>query len=147
MPDPGATSGLLLLDKPAGPSSFQAIARLRPVLGRKVGHAGTLDPFATGLLLVLAGRATRLAAYLSGLDKRYVARVALGVTSTTGDPEGELVATGAPRVGRAAVEAALPPFRGTIEQVPPAASAIHVEGERAYARFRRGEEVVVPAHP
>ncbi len=136
--------GMLLLDKPAGRSSFAAIAALRPVLGRRVGHAGTLDPFATGLLLVLAGRATRLARFLSGADKRYAATVRFGWRSSTGDSEGELEAGGGP-VARAAVEAALPSFRGIISQVPPAASAVHVDGERAYRRFRRGEEVAVPA--
>jgi tRNA pseudouridine55 synthase len=137
-------AGLLLLDKPAGGSSFGAIAGLRPVLGRRVGHAGTLDPFATGLLLVLAGRATRLARFLSGLDKRYRATVRFGERSTTDDPEGELEPTGA-RTDEAAVTAALAGLRGPIVQVPPAASAIHVDGERAYRRFRRGETVTVPA--
>ena len=138
-----ARSGLLLVDKDAGPSSFAAIARLRPVLGRKVGHAGTLDPFATGLLLVLAGRATRLAPHLSGADKRYRATVRFGWRSSTDDPEGELVEDGA-STSRSEVAAALPALRGAIEQVPPAASAVHVDGVRAYARFRRGEAVVVP---
>src|SRR4051794_41230493 len=85
---------MLLLDKAAGRSSFGAIAALRPVLGRKLGHAGTLDPFATGLLLVLAGRATRLATFLSGLDKRYRAVVQFGAVSSTLDPEGEISQTG-----------------------------------------------------
>ncbi len=83
-------TGLVLVDKPAGPSSFGVLRSLRPALGAKLGHAGTLDPFATGLLLVLAGRATRLATYLSGLDKRYEAVVQFGATSTTLDPEGEI---------------------------------------------------------
>jgi len=136
-------TGLYLVDKPAGPSSFAVLRGLRPVLGKKLGHAGTLDPFATGLLLVLAGRATRLAPYLAGMQKGYAATVQIGVRSTTDDPEGELEPGGAP-TDRAAVADALAAFRGTIEQVPPAASAIHVGGERAYARFRRGEAVVVP---
>jgi tRNA pseudouridine55 synthase len=140
---PAGRAGVLLLDKPAGVSSFGAIASLRPVLGRRVGHAGTLDPFATGLLLVLAGRATRLAQFLSGLDKRYRATVQLGVRSTTDDPEGELEPSGA-TTDRVAVEGALAALRGTIEQVPPAASAVHVDGERAYRRFRRGEDVAMP---
>ncbi|MGI9117663.1 MAG: tRNA pseudouridine(55) synthase TruB [Gaiellales bacterium] len=137
-------AGLLLVDKPAGISSFGAIARLRPAYGRKLGHAGTLDPFATGLLVVLHGRATRLATYLSGLEKRYAAEVRFGATSTTGDPEGEIAVTGA-TTERAAVEAALPALTGRIQQVPPAASAVHIDGERAYRRFRRGEAVTVPA--
>jgi tRNA pseudouridine55 synthase len=135
--------GLLLLDKAAGRSSFGAIAALRPVLGRKVGHAGTLDPFATGLLIVLAGRATRLAGFLTGLDKRYRAAVRFGVRSTTDDPEGEMAPTAA-TTDEDAVLRSLERFRGDIRQVPPAASAIHIDGERAYKRFRRGEEVEVP---
>src|ERR671928_231321 len=87
-------TGLLLVDKPAGPTSFDIIRRLRPVLGPKLGHAGTLDPFATGLLLVLAGRATRLAPYLSRLDKRYTATVRFGAVSATHDPEGPIQSTG-----------------------------------------------------
>ncbi len=142
-PRPAPPSGLLLLDKAAGPSSFAAIAALRPVLGRKVGHAGTLDPFATGLMLVLSGRATRLARYLSGLDKRYRAVVRFGATSTTDDPEGVVTETGG-RTSEGDVRAALPSLTGLVEQVPPAASAIHVDGVRAYERFRRGEAVTVP---
>jgi tRNA pseudouridine55 synthase len=137
-------AGLVLVDKPAGISSFSAIARLRPAYGRKLGHTGTLDPFATGLLVVLHGRATRLAPYLGGLDKRYRATVQFGVTSTTDDPEGELASTGG-TTDLAALTAALPAFRGTLTQVPPAASAVHIDGERAYRRFRRGESVTVPA--
>jgi tRNA pseudouridine55 synthase len=135
---------MLLLDKAAGRSSFGAIAALRPVLGRKLGHAGTLDPFATGLLIVLAGKATRLATFLTGLDKRYRTAVRFGVTSTTDDPEGELTATAA-TTDEHAVRRSLDRFRGEIRQVPPAASAIHIDGERAYKRFRRGEEVEIPA--
>ena len=116
-------AGLVLVDKPAGISSFSAIARLRPAYGRKLGHTGTLDPFATGLLVVLHGRASRLAPYLGGLDKRYRATVQFGVTSTTDDPEGELTSTGG-TTDLAALTAALPAFRGTLTQVPPAASAV-----------------------
>jgi tRNA pseudouridine55 synthase len=135
--------GLLLLDKPAGRSSFKAIAAERPALGRKVGHAGTLDPFATGLLLVLAGRATRFVPYLAGLEKRYEAAVRFGAVSTTDDPEGELTEMGG-RTDAEAVAAALPALTGRIRQAPPAASAVHIDGERAYRRFRRGEAVTVP---
>src|SRR5262245_19952742 len=135
---------MLLLDKAAGRSSFGAIAALRPVLGRKLGHVGTLDPFATGLLIVLAGKATRLATFLTGLDKRDQAAVRFGVTSTTDDPEGELTARDA-TTDADTVRRSLDRFRGEIQQVPPAASAIHIDGERAYKRFRRGEEVEVPA--
>ena len=138
------SAGLLLVDKPAGASSFGAISRLRRAYGRKLGHTGTLDPFATGLLVVLHGRATRLAPYLGGLDKRYRATVRFGATSTTDDPEGEVAESGA-TIDEAALRAALPAFVGKLTQVPPAASAVHVDGERAYRRFRRGEEVAVPA--
>jgi tRNA pseudouridine55 synthase len=137
-------TGLLLVDKPAGPSSFGVLRQLRPVLGRKLGHAGTLDPFATGLLLVVAGRATRLATYLSGLDKGYTAVVQFGVESTTLDPEGELTPSGQTTDAAVVTKAALP-LVGEIEQAVPAASAVKVDGERAYARMRRGEAVAPPA--
>src|SRR6476660_1546260 len=99
-------TGLLLVDKPAGQSSFGVLRGLRPALGRKLGHAGTLDPFATGLLLVVAGRATRLATYLSGLDKAYDAVVQFGAVSTTLDPEGDLTPTGATTDAAAVTSAA-----------------------------------------
>jgi tRNA pseudouridine55 synthase len=134
-------TGLYLVDKPSGPSSFAVLRGLRPALGRKLGHAGTLDPFATGLLLVVAGRATRLATYLSGVDKAYAAVVQFGALSTTLDPEGEITAAG-PAIGAAEVEAAAETLRGEIVQEVPAASAVKVEGERAYVRMRRGETVI-----
>jgi tRNA pseudouridine55 synthase len=132
--------GVLLVDKPPGVSSHHVVAATRRRLGRgvKVGHAGTLDPFATGLLLVLVGRATRVQRWLMGLPKEYETTARLGWTSTTGDPEGETVETG--RVPPAGV--VLP--TGLIRQRPPAYSAIHIDGERAYARARRGEVVEVP---
>ena len=150
-PDRAGGTGRRCLTRPACCCStrrpaarrFGAIAALRPVLGRKLGHAGTLDPFATGLLIVLAGRATRLAAFLTGLDKRYRAVVRFGVTSTTDDPEGDLTATDA-TTDETTVLRSLGRFRGPIRQVPPAASAVHVDGVRAYKRFRRGEEVAMP---
>ena len=143
MPD-STPAGLVLVDKPAGISSFAAISRLRSQYGKKLGHAGTLDPFATGLLLVLTGRATRLASYLVGADKTYEATIQFGARSTTEDPEGEISETGN-RTSEQAVQDALPTLTGEIEQIPPAASAIHIDGERAYRRFRRGETVTVPA--
>jgi len=136
-------TGLVLLDKPAGPTSFAAIRGLRPLLGPKVGHAGTLDPFATGLLLVLAGRATRLATFLSGLDKRYRAVVQFGAESSTLDPEGEIEKTGQPTTA-AAVRSAAAGLTGNVLQQVPLASAVRVGGERSYARMRRGE-VEAPA--
>ena len=133
------TDGVLLVDKPAGVTSHDVVAAQRRRLGRgvKVGHAGTLDPFATGLLLVLVGRATRVQRFLMALPKRYETVARLGWTSTTGDPEGEI----AP--GRMPEEPfALP--TGTIRQRPPAYSAVKVGGERAYALARRGEAVEIP---
>ena len=136
-------TGLLLVDKPAGQSSFGVLRGLRPALGRKLGHAGTLDPFATGLLLVVAGRATRLATYLSGLDKEYDAVVQFGAVSTTLDPEGEITPTG-PATDADAVAGAAAGLVGDVVQAVPAASAVKVDGERAYARMRRGEAVEPP---
>jgi tRNA pseudouridine55 synthase len=132
--------GLVLVDKPVGPTSFGVLRGLRPVLGQKLGHAGTLDPFASGLLVVLAGRATRLAPYLSGLDKAYRAVVQFGARSTTLDPEGDIAETGV-RAGGDGVAAAAAAMTGTFLQRVPAASAVKVAGERSYARMRRGEQV------
>ncbi|MDX6631603.1 MAG: tRNA pseudouridine55 synthase [Gaiellales bacterium] len=137
-------AAVLLVDKPAGPTSFGCVARVRGALGGrrlKVGHAGTLDPFATGLLALLVGRATRLAPYLVGLDKRYRAVVQLGVRSDTGDPEGALEPGEGPLPDPAALAAACAQLVGTISQVPPTTSAIKVGGQRAYALARAGEDV------
>ena len=141
-------AAVLLVDKPAGPTSFGCVARVRGALGGrrvKVGHAGTLDPFATGLLALLVGRATRLAPYLVGLDKRYRTVVQLGVRSDTGDPEGVLEPGEGPLPDAAALTAACAGFVGTISQVPPATSAIKVGGQRAYALARAGQEVEMVA--
>jgi tRNA pseudouridine55 synthase len=131
--------GVILADKPAGKTSHDVVAAVRRSLGvRRVGHAGTLDPFATGLLLVLVGRATRAQRFLLELPKTYAVRARLGAVSTTGDPEGEVTVTGrVPDPG-----APLP--TGRIRQRPPAYSAVKVEGERAYRRARRGETVELP---
>lgn len=131
--------GILLIDKPAGKTSHDIVAAVRREhRGTKVGHAGTLDPFATGLLLVLLGRATRIQRFLMALPKRYETVARLGATSTTGDPEGEIEITGR-------MPADPPPLpTGEVRQRPPAYSAIKIDGERAYARARRGEEVEVP---
>ncbi|MFP5450447.1 MAG: tRNA pseudouridine(55) synthase TruB [Thermoleophilia bacterium] len=136
---------LWLVDKPAGPTSHDIVARVRRRLGRgvKVGHAGTLDPFATGLLVVLSGRATRLAAHMTGLDKRYLVTMRTGYTSATGDPEGPVEMSGAP-AGGDAIAGALEGFRGRQRQRVPAYAAVKVDGERMYARARRGEEVEAP---
>lgn len=139
------TQGVIVVDKPAGWTSHQVVGRLRRILGtRKVGHAGTLDPMATGVLVVGAGRATRLLGHLALTDKTYHATIRLGQATLTDDAEGEVVsADGAAGVSEAAVAAAMANWRGLITQVPSAVSAIKVDGQRAYARVRRGEDVVL----
>ncbi len=137
------TEGIILLDKPPGQTSFQSLAELKRRLGtRRVGHAGTLDRFAEGLLVVLAGPMTRLCAFATSLDKEYVAVLTFGRGTTTLDPEGEVTAEG--RVPRAEeVAAVLPSFMGTILQVPPEYSAVHVGGRRAYQAARAGQSPVL----
>jgi tRNA pseudouridine55 synthase len=136
-------AGVALVDKPAGPSSFAVVAQIRRRTGARTGHAGTLDPFATGLLLVLSGRATKLAQWLVGLDKRYVTEVDLTRRTSTGDPEGEIVEEReAPT--RSELERRLAGLRGEIELPIPAASAVKIGGERAYRLARRGVEVAMP---
>src|SRR5215213_8132132 len=132
----------MLIDKPAGKTSHDVVAAVRREhRGRRVGHAGTLDPFATGLLLVLVGRATRVQRYLMALPKSYETVARLGATSTTGDTEGEIVETGR-------MPPDPPPLpTGELLQRPPAYSAVKVDGKRAYARARAGEEVVLQARP
>jgi tRNA pseudouridine55 synthase len=135
---------MMLVDKPTGPTSHDVVARVRRVSGvRRVGHAGTLDPFASGLLLVLLGPATRLAEYLLGLDKAYLAVARLGVETATDDPEGEIVEerSGWEELREEDVREALRGFRGTILQRPPVYSAKKVRGEAAHRRTRRGERV------
>jgi tRNA pseudouridine55 synthase len=136
-------AGIVLLDKPAGISSFAAIAELRGRTGARTGHAGTLDPFATGLLVVLSGSATRLASSFVKLDKRYVTEVDLTSTTSTGDPEGESVeAHEAPP--REQLDERLAALRGEVELPIPAASAVKIGGERAYRLHRRGVQVEMP---
>ena len=137
------TDGLIVVDKPAGLTSHQVVGRLRRILGtRKVGHAGTLDPMATGLLLIGVGRATRLLGHLALTDKSYRATIRLGQATVTDDAEGDLVESrGAAGVTAEQVEAAMAAYRGRITQVPSAVSAIKVNGVRSYARVRAGEEV------
>jgi tRNA pseudouridine55 synthase len=136
-------SGLFLIDKPEGPSSFAVVADVRRRTGARTGHAGTLDPFATGLLLVLSGAATKLASCFVGLDKRYLTDVDLTALTDTGDREGQLVERGeAP--GASELERRLEPLRGEVELPIPAASAVKIGGERAYRLHRRGENVEMP---
>ena len=131
------------MDKPAGPSSFAIVADLRRRTGARTGHAGTLDPFATGLLLLLSGSATKLASCFVGLDKRYVTDVDLRARMSTGDPEGEVVEhLEPPSPDELAERLAL--LRGDIELPVPAASAVKIGGERAYKLARRGVAVEMP---
>ena len=132
-------AGVALVDKPAGPSSFAVVAQIRRLTGARTGHAGTLDPFATGLLLLLSGRATKLAPRLVGLDKRYLTTVDLTATTTTGDPEGAVLDRHDPP---ASLD--LDRLRGEIELRVPTASAVKIGGERAYRLHRRGVEVEMP---
>jgi len=134
---------VILVDKPAGPSSFAIVAEIRRRTGARTGHAGTLDPFATGLLLVLSGAATKLASCFVGLDKRYVTDVDLHARTSTGDPEGEVVERLEPPDAEE-LERRLARLRGEVELPIPAASAVKIGGERAYRLYRRGVEVEMP---
>src|SRR5438093_7017851 len=143
LPRARSPSGLILVDKPAGPSSFAIVAEVRRRTGARTGHAGTLDPFATGLLLVLSGTATRLASCFVGFDKRYVTDVDLSARTSTGDPEGEIVER-LELPDAAELARRLAALRGEIELPIPAASAVKIGGERAYRLHRRGVEVEMP---
>lgn len=143
------TPGLLLVDKPAGWTSHDVVARSRRILNtRKVGHAGTLDPMATGLLVLGVGKATRLLTYITGHDKSYDATLRLGQSTITDDAEGEVTTTAdASRVSDDALAAAIAALTGELSQVPSSVSAIKVGGERSYARVRAGEDVALAARP
>ena len=150
--------GIVLIDKPAGWTSFDVVAKIRGKIRRtyteqgvkptkrqlKVGHAGTLDPFATGLLVILLGEATKKATEFLKLDKVYEAEIILGQESTTGDPEGELTAVSDTKPTTEEVQAVLAAFTGEIRQRPPIFSAIKINGRRAYKLARDGKEVGVP---
>jgi len=142
---------VIFVDKPTGMTSFGAVARVRRILSQreghkvKVGHTGTLDPFATGLLILLAGKATKRAPELTKKDKVYEATIRLGEISTTGDPEGEITKTRKAIPDRAIIEDTLKQFVGDIRQTPPAFSAIKVNGQRAYKLARAGKEVEMPS--
>jgi tRNA pseudouridine55 synthase len=149
---------ILLIDKPAGWTSFDVVAKIRGMRRAqfktagvtptkrqlRVGHAGTLDPFATGLLIILLGEATKRSDEFLKLDKTYEATVRLGQTSSTGDPEGELTDVNDKQPTRQQTEAALARFKGTITQTPPAYSAIKIGGQRAYKLARKGQAVEMP---
>ncbi|MGO4594435.1 tRNA pseudouridine(55) synthase TruB [Leifsonia sp. 2TAF2] len=139
-------SGLILVDKPGGMTSHDVVSRVRRAAGtRKVGHAGTLDPMATGLLILGINSSTRLLTYIVGADKEYLATIRLGAASTTDDAEGDLLAPAAQSdldaVTEEAIRAGIARLTGEIEQVPSSVSAIKVDGKRAYARVRAGEQV------
>jgi tRNA pseudouridine55 synthase len=136
-------AGVALVDKPAGPSSFAVVAQIRRATRARTGHAGTLDPFATGLLLVLSGRATKIAPWLVGLDKRYLTEIDLTARTSSGDPEGEIVERPVPP-SSTELEHRLARLRGEIELPIPAASAVKIGGERAYRLARRGVDVEMP---
>lgn len=145
--------GILLIDKPTGWTSFDVVNYVRRIIAVdagqkpkhvKVGHSGTLDPFATGLLVLLIGKEyTRRAAELSKLDKTYETTLRLGDTSTTGDPEGEIIKHSSIVPSTQALQSAMERFRGSIEQVPPVFSAIKINGQRAYKLAREGKTVVI----
>lgn len=141
--------GLLVVDKPAGWTSHDVVGKVRGLVGtRKVGHAGTLDPMATGVLVLGIERATKLLGHLTLDTKAYTATIRLGAATDTDDADGEVIG-GADAAGldRAAIDAAMDPLRGTIDQVPSSVSAVKVDGRRAYERARAGEEVVLAARP
>ena len=136
-------SGVILVDKPAGPTSFDIVAAVRKRTSARTGHAGTLDPFATGLLLLLSGASTRLQPRFVGLDKRYLTEIDLSSRTSTGDPEGKPVEENErPSLGE--LEAKLADMRGIVELPIPAASAVKIGGERAYRLHRRGVAVEMP---
>ncbi len=155
----GANNGILLVDKPVGWTSFDVVAKIRSQIKAsytaqgikptkrqlKVGHAGTLDPFATGLLVILLGEATKRADEFLKLDKVYEATIRLGQTSTTGDPEGEITEVSDRMPAEEEIRASLEQFKGEITQIPPAFSAIKVNGQRAYKLAREGKEVEIPS--
>lgn len=138
-------SGVLILDKPSGPTSHDAVQRVRRLAGiRRVGHAGTLDPLATGVLLVCLGRATRLIEFLVGHDKTYETTIRLGQTTTTYDAAGEIVLERPVEVAALQLSAALSTFRGSIRQIVPAFSAVKRDGQPLYKAARRGDEIELP---
>ncbi len=138
-----APSGVILVDKPAGPTSFAIVAATRRRTGARTGHAGTLDPFATGLLLLLSGASTRLQPQFVGLPKRYETTVDLAARTTTGDIDGDRVDEHEPPAPDE-LEEALDRLRGAVDLPIPAASAVKIDGQRAYALHRRGVAVEMP---
>lgn len=145
-------SGLLLVDKPEGFTSHDVVAKLRGIVGtRKIGHAGTLDPMATGLLVIGVNNATKLLTFLVGEDKTYIATIRLGASTITDDRESEYLSVASPNAVDALTDSditkAIEPLSGEIMQVPSSVSAIKIDGERAYAKVRGGDEVKLAARP
>lgn len=138
--------GIVLVDKPSGPTSHDVVAKMRKLFNtRKVGHAGTLDPMATGMLVIGVGRATRLLGFFTAHEKEYLGTVCLGVTTTTDDAQGEVLkTTSTAQITESMILEIVREFRGPIMQQPSAVSAIKIDGKRAYARVRAGEEVDIP---
>jgi tRNA pseudouridine55 synthase len=138
--------GIVLVDKPSGPTSHDVVAKMRKIFNtRKVGHAGTLDPMATGMLVIGVGRATRLLGFFTSHEKEYLGTVCLGVSTTTDDSQGEILkVTSTAQLTQSMILETIREFRGPIMQQPSAVSAIKIDGKRAYARVRDGEEVVIP---
>jgi tRNA pseudouridine55 synthase len=142
--------GIILIDKPTNMTSFGVVARIRRVLTEgngkktKVGHTGTLDPFATGLMILVIGKECKNADKYSKLDKTYEATIRLGQTSTTGDPEGDITDISDVRPGKSEVKSAMQKFTGEITQTPPVYSAIKIGGQRAYKLARKGEKIDMP---
>jgi tRNA pseudouridine55 synthase len=149
LPTMTTPDGLLIVDKPAGWTSHDVVARCRRLCGtRKVGHAGTLDPMATGVLVLGINRATKLLTFLVGCDKTYTATIRLGQSTITDDAEGEITTShDVGGLSAEVVEHAVADLTGEISQVPSAVSAIKVNGQRSYARVRAGQDVVLPARP
>ncbi|MFF4596608.1 tRNA pseudouridine(55) synthase TruB [Amycolatopsis sp. NPDC001319] len=149
---PAPPPGLLIVDKPAGMTSHDVVARARRIMGtRKVGHAGTLDPMATGVLVLGIERATKLLGHLALDRKTYLATLSLGSSTTTDDAEGEVLTEGDPavlaKITDEELAAGVAELTGDIQQVPSAVSAVKIDGKRAYARVRAGEDVVLPPRP
>jgi tRNA pseudouridine55 synthase len=138
-------TGLVVVDKPEGPTSHAIVGRARKAYGtRRVGHAGTLDPLATGVLVLGVGSATRLLGYLSDQGKEYLATIVLGIATTTDDIQGDSLSALGARLSESEVEGAMAPWRGPVRQRPSAVSAVHVDGKRAHERVRAGEDVQLP---
>lgn len=141
------SEGIVLVDKPAGPTSHDVVVKMRKLFNtRKVGHAGTLDPMATGMLVIGIGRATRLLGYFTAHDKEYFGTIRLGITTTTDDAQGELIKkSSASQITESEILEIVRDFRGPIMQKPSAISAIKIDGKRAYARVRDGEDIDIPS--